>query len=139
LLVLVLDECSLESPLGELSFDDDERCSRVVVAGSATTIGGGAATTIGAGATTTGAGYTETTGGAGAVVVVSLVVFELVVSVCANPTATLPNSTATPKAKAAFFDECFIMISVVLLMAGSIQRKVALIQRTRTLSLPNAL
>ena len=49
------------------------------------------------------------TGGAGAVVVVSLVVFELVVSVCASPTATLPNSTATPKAKAAVFDECFIV------------------------------
>lgn len=75
-------------------------------AGSATTIGAGAATTIGAGATTTGAGNTAT--GAGAEVVVSLVVFELVVSVCASPMATLPNSTATPKAKAAVFDECFI-------------------------------
>jgi hypothetical protein len=30
------------------------------------------------------------------------------VSVCANPTATPPNTMATPKAKAAVFDECFI-------------------------------
>jgi hypothetical protein len=72
-----------------------------------TTTGAGAATTIGGGATT-GAGYTETAGAAGAVVEVSLVELELVLSVCANPTATLPNMTAMPKAKAAVFDECFI-------------------------------
>jgi hypothetical protein len=112
LLVLVLELCSLVLPLGELSVDDDERCSLVVVAGSATTIGAGAATTIGAGATTTGAGYTAT--GAGADVVVWLV--ELVVSVLsAYPTATLPNSTATPKAKAALFNECFIHESPLVL------------------------
>ncbi len=59
-------------PLGELSLDDvdDDECS-LVVAGGATTTGAGAATTIGAGATTTGAAYA--TAGAGAVVVVSLV------------------------------------------------------------------
>jgi hypothetical protein len=109
LLVLVLEECSLESPLGELSLDDDEWCSVLVVEGASTTAG--AATTIGGGAaTTTGAAYT--TAGADAVVVVSLVVFELVESVCANPTATLPNSTATPNAKAAVFDVCFILISI---------------------------
>jgi hypothetical protein len=105
LLVLLLELCSLELPLGELSLDDDERCSLVVVAGSATTTGAGAATTIGGGATTTGAGYTAT--GPGAEVVVWLV--ELVLSVLsAYPTATLPKSTATPKAKAAVFNECFI-------------------------------
>jgi hypothetical protein len=104
LLVLVLELCSLVLPLGELSVDDDERCSLVVVAGSATTIGAGAATT--------GAGYTAT--GAGADVVVWLV--ELVVSVLsAYPTATLPNSTATPKAKAALFNECFIHESPLVL------------------------
>ena len=42
---------------------------------------GAGTTTTGAGATITGAGYTVTTGGAGAAVVVSLVLFELVVSV----------------------------------------------------------
>jgi len=142
--VLVLELCSLVLPLGELSLDDDERCSVVVVAGSATTtgagsattIGGGAATTIGAGATTTGAGYTAT--GAGAEVVVSLV--ELVLSVLsANPTAALPNSTATPKAKAAVFNECFISESpLVLQMTRSTQSKVASIRRTRTRALPIA-
>jgi hypothetical protein len=105
LLVLVLEECSLESPLGELSFDDDDLCSLVVVSGSATTTGGGAATTIGGGATTTGAGYTAT--GPESEVVVLL--DELVLSVLsAKPMATLPNNTATPRAKAAVFDECFI-------------------------------
>jgi len=121
--VLLPEECSLEVPLGELSLDDDECCSLVVVAGSATTTAGGASTTVAGSATTTaggastiiGAGAATTTGagitttGAGAEVVVSLVVFEVVVSVCASPTATLPNSTATPKAKAAVFDECFII------------------------------
>jgi hypothetical protein len=79
LLVLLVEECSLESPLGELSveFEDEDEWS-VVVAGA---IGAGATTTAGGGATTTGAGYTATPGGAGAVVVVSLVLFELVVSV----------------------------------------------------------
>ena len=76
----------------------------VVVAGAATTMGG-ATTTAGAGATIIGAAYA--TAGAGAVVVVSLLL-ELVESVvCANPTATLPNSTATPKDSAAVFNECF--------------------------------
>ena len=103
--MLVLEECSLESPLGELSFDDDDLCSLVVVSGSATTTGGGAATTIGGGATTTGAGYTAT--GAESEVVVLL--DELVLSVLsAKLMATLPNNTATPRAKAAVFDECFI-------------------------------
>jgi hypothetical protein len=76
LLVLVLEECSLELPLGELSLDDDAWCSVVVVAGATTTAG--AAMTIGGGGAITGAAYT--TAGAGAEVVVSLVL-ELVVSV----------------------------------------------------------
>lgn len=77
----------------------------VVVAGAATTMGG-ATTTAGAGATIIGAAYA--TAGAGAVVVVVSLLFELVESeVCANPTATLPNSTATPKDSAAVFNECF--------------------------------
>ena len=76
----------------------------VVVAGAATTMGG-ATTTAGGGATTIGAAYA--TAGAGAEVVVSLLL-ELVESVvCAKPTATLPNSTATPKDSAAVFNECF--------------------------------
>ena len=76
----------------------------VVVAGAATTMGG-AITTAGGGATTIGAAYA--TAGAGAEVVVSLLL-ELVESVvCANPTAALPNSTATPKDSAAVFNECF--------------------------------
>lgn len=107
--MVVLEECSLESPLGELSLDDDAWCSVLVVEGASTTAGT-ATTTGGGGATTTGAAYT--TAGAGADVVVSLVVFELVESVCANPTATVPNSTATPNAKAAVFDVCFILISI---------------------------
>jgi hypothetical protein len=104
LLVLLLEVCSLESPLGELLLElDDEWCS-LLVDGSTTT-GAGAATTIGAGATTTGAGYTAT--GAGASVVVSL---ELVVlEVCANPIATLPNRTAIPKDKATVLNEFFTM------------------------------
>lgn len=63
-----------------------------------------------------------TTAGAGAAVVVSLVLFELVVSVvAANPTATLPNSIAIPTDKAAAFNECFTMISpLVLQMTSSI-------------------
>jgi hypothetical protein len=106
--VLLLEVCSLVLSPGEFSLDDDERCSLVVVEGASTTAG--AATTIGGGgATTTGAAYT--TAGAGADVVVSLVVFELVESVCAKPTATPPNSTATPNAKAAVFDVCLILIS----------------------------
>lgn len=114
--MLVLDECSLELPPGELSLDDDELCSLVVVAGTTTA---GAATTIGgggAGATTTGGAYT--TAGPGAEVVVWL---EVVVSeVCANPTATVPNSTATPKDNAAVLSVCFIIISpFVLRMIGS--------------------
>jgi hypothetical protein len=41
------------------------------------------------------------------VVMVSLL-FELLESVvCANATAALPNSTATPKDSAAVFNECF--------------------------------
>ena len=122
MLVLLLELCSLVLPLGELSLDDDERCSLLVVSGSATTTGAGAATTIG-GATTTGAAYAVT--GAGAEVVVWLV--ELVLSVLsAYPTATLPNSTATPKAKAALFNECFINVSpLVLQMTRSIHSKVA--------------
>jgi hypothetical protein len=76
-----------------------------VVEGSSTTAG--AATTIGGGGAITGAAYT--TAGAGTEVVVSL--FELVVSVdCANPTVTLPNSTATPNDRAAVLNECFIIV-----------------------------
>jgi hypothetical protein len=101
--VLLLELCSLESPLGELSLELDAEWCSLVVSG-ATTIGAGAATTIGAGATTTGAGYTATTGGAGATFVVSL---ELVVlEVCANPTATIPNNSTIPMA--AVF-KCFTM------------------------------
>jgi hypothetical protein len=134
LLVLLLELCSLVLPLGELSLDDDERCSLLVVAGSATTTGAGAATTMGGGgATTIGAGYTAT--GPGAEVVVWLVVLELSV-LSANPTAVLPNSTATPKAKAAVLNECFIDESpLVLQMTRSIQSKVASIRRTRTRAL----
>jgi hypothetical protein len=67
-LVLLFDECSLESPVGELSVElDDDECS-LVVAG-ATEAG---ATITGAGATTTGAGYTVTTRGGGGEFVVSL-------------------------------------------------------------------
>jgi hypothetical protein len=77
LLVVLVEECSLESPLGELSVElDDDECS-VVVAGA---IGAGATTTTG-GATSTGGGYTATAAGSGAEVVVSLVLFEVVVSV----------------------------------------------------------
>jgi hypothetical protein len=127
--VLVLEECSLELPPGELSLDDDELCSLVVVAGTTTA---GAATTIGgggAGATTTGGAYT--TAGPGAEVVVWL---EVVVSeVCANPMATLPNSTATPKDKAAVLSVCFIIISpLVLLLTVSFQRRAGLIASART-------
>jgi len=75
LLVVLVEECSLELPLGEvLEFDEDE-CS-VVVTGA---IGGASTTTGGAGATSTGAGYTATAAG-GTEVVVSLDL-ELVVSV----------------------------------------------------------
>ena len=53
-------------------------------------------------------GATYATAGAGAVVVMVSLLFELLESmVCANPTATLPNSTATPKDSAAVFNECF--------------------------------
>ncbi len=105
-MVLLLEVCSLELPLGELSLEVDAEWCSLVVSG-ATTIGAGAATTIGgAGATTTGAGYAATTGGAGATFVVSL---ELVVlEVCANPTAAIPNNIAIPKDKAAIF-KCFTM------------------------------
>jgi hypothetical protein len=91
----------------------------VVVAGA---IGAGATTTA-AGATTTGAKYT--TAGGGAAVVVSLVV-ELVVSVeSANTTGTLPNSIAMLKAKVAVFNECFTMMSpLVLQMRGRFHSKV---------------
>jgi hypothetical protein len=112
LLVLVLEECSLESPLGELSLDDDEWCSVAVVEGASTTAG--AATTIGGGgATTIGAAYA--TAGAGAVVVVSLVL-ELEESVvCANPMDAQPNRAATPKDKAAVLIECFTIVSPLVL------------------------
>ena len=101
--MLLLEVCSLESPAGELLVElDDELCS-LVVAGSTTAAG--TATTIGGGATTTGAGYTAT--GAGASVVVSLELVVLVV--CANPTAALPNSTAIPKDNAAVLKEFFTM------------------------------
>lgn len=104
--MLLLEVCSLESPLGELLLELEVEWCSVVVSG-ATITGAGAATTIGgAGATTTGAGYTATTGGAGATFVVSLELVVLVV--CANPTATLPSSTAIPREKAAGF-KCFTM------------------------------
>jgi hypothetical protein len=130
LLVLLLEECSLELPLGELSLDDDEWCSVAVVEGASTTAG--AATTIGGGgATTTGATYA--TAGAGADVVVDVFEFELVDSVCANPTATVPNSIATPKDIAAVLKECFTILSPFdLQMTRSINSKVALIERTMT-------
>jgi hypothetical protein len=100
--VVLLDECSLELPIGE-PFEDDDVCSVVVDGATAA----GATTTVGGAATTTGAGYATTA--AGAEVVVSL---ELVVSVLsANTTPTLPNSTAMPKDKTAVFKECFTMIS----------------------------
>ena len=105
--------CSLEPPLGELSLDDDEWCSLVVVGASATTgaatTTAGAATTIGGGgAITTGAAMT--TGGAGATLVVSL--DELEVSVVpANPTATLPNRAAMLRAIVAVFNEVFKIVS----------------------------
>lgn len=102
--------------MGELSFEfeDDDECSVVVVAGS---IGAGA-TTTGAGATTTGAAYT-TAGGGDEVVVVSLD-FELEVSVeSANATDTPPSSIATPKDKAAVFNECFMMTPPLVLWMTS--------------------
>jgi hypothetical protein len=74
LLVVLVEECSLDSPLGESLVEFDDECS-VVVSGAT---GAGATTTAG-GATTIGAGYIAT--GAGAEVVVSLVRFEVVVSV----------------------------------------------------------
>lgn len=59
--------------------------------------------------------------------------FELVVSVCAKPTATLPNSIATPKDKAAVLKECFTIVSPFdLQMTRSIKSKVVLIERTMT-------
>src|SRR5208282_3771169 len=111
-MVVVLEECSLELLLGQPLFEleDDVVCS-VVVAGAG-------ATTTGTGAYTTGAGYTVTTAGAGAVeVVVSLVVVS---ELWANPTPTVPNSTAIPKDKAAVLKECFtIMSPLVLKIRGS--------------------
>jgi hypothetical protein len=60
-----------------------------------------------------------TTAGAGAVVVVSLVVFEVVLSVvAAKPTATLPASTARPTNKDAVANECFTMMSPLDLEIG---------------------
>ena len=99
--------------MGELSLDDDEWYSLLVVGPSAT-IGGatttaGAATTIGGGgATTTGAAMT--TGGAGATFVVSLDEFEVSV-VSANPTATVPNSAAALRTTVAAFKRCFTIVS----------------------------
>jgi hypothetical protein len=114
-LLVELEECScsLESPLGELSLDDDEWCSLVVVGSSATagaaTTTAGAATTIGGGdATTTGAPYAV--GGAGATLLVSLDELELSV-VSANPTATVPNRAAALRAIVAVFNKVFIMLS----------------------------
>jgi hypothetical protein len=73
-LVVLVEECSLELLSGEsLSEVEDDLCLVIVV--GATTAG---TTTIGAGATTTGAGYTATGGGACDVVVVSLVVLSVV-------------------------------------------------------------
>ena len=100
--MVLFEECSLELPLGEPVFEleDDDECS--VVVGGATTTGAGA-TTTGAGATITGAGYTATAAGAGAVAVF-VVWLEVVVSVVsAKLTATLPNSSAIPKDRAAVF------------------------------------
>jgi hypothetical protein len=100
----------LELPLGEPSFelDEDDECSVVVVAGGA----GAGTTTTRAGATTTGAAYT--TAGAGGAVVVF--VLELVVSVeSANTKDTLPNSATKPKDKATVFNECFTIISPLVL------------------------
>ena len=102
--------CSLEPPLGELSLDDDEWCSLVVVGASATT---GAATTTAGAATTIGGGgaiTTGATGGAGATLVVSLDELEVSV-VSANPTATLPNRAAMLRAIVAVFNEVFKIVS----------------------------
>jgi hypothetical protein len=97
--VLVLEECSLEVPLGQLLLElDDDDCSVVVVAG---------ATTTGAGAITIGAGYT-TTGGFGDTVVVSLVVVSVLP---ANAIDTLPHNVAIPRDKTTIFNRFFTMIS----------------------------
>ena len=76
MLVLLVEECSLELLPGELSFEleDDDECS-LVVAGATTT--GAGTTTTGAGATITGAGTATTAGGDEVVVWLD----ELVVSV----------------------------------------------------------
>lgn len=128
MLVLLFELCSLVVPPGELSFElDDDECSVVVAGGSATT---GAATTIGGGGATT-IGATYATAGAGAEVVVVVFEFELVESVCASPTATLPNSIATPKDKAAVLKECFTTVSPFdLQMTRSINSKVVFTERT---------
>ena len=63
-----------------------------------------------------------------------MVSLELVVlEVCANPTAALPNSTAIPKDKAAVLNEFFTMTSpLVLLMIGSFRSKIAFSSTART-------
>jgi hypothetical protein len=64
--------------------------------------------------------------------VVSLELVVLLV-VCADPTVTLPNSTAIPKDKAAVLNEFFTMTSpLVLLMIGSFRSKIVFSSTART-------
>ena len=69
-----------------------------------------------------------------------MVSLELVVLlVCANPTAALPNSTAIPKDKAAVLNEFFTMTSpLVPMMIGSFQSKVVFSSTARTSEVLNA-
>lgn len=69
-----------------------------------------------------------------------MVSLELVVLlVCANPTAALPNSTAIPKDKAAVLNEFFTMTSpLVPMMIGSFQSKVVFSSTARTSGVLNA-
>ena len=69
-----------------------------------------------------------------------MVSLELVVLlVCANPTAALPNSTAIPKDKAAVLNEFFTMTSpLVPMMIGSFESKVVFSSTARTSGVLNA-
>jgi hypothetical protein len=69
-----------------------------------------------------------------------VVSLELVVLlVCANPTAALPNRTAIPKDKAAVLNEFFTMTSpLVPMMIGSFQSKVVFSSTARTSEVLNA-
>ena len=69
-----------------------------------------------------------------------MVSLELVLLVvCANPIAALPNSTAIPKDKAAVLNEFFTMTSpLVPMMIGSFQSKVVFSLTARTSGALNA-